>query len=434
MHIIDRRREGGKSLTNRQRFLRRSKALVKKAVKEASSGRSIKDSNKGGDITIPADGVHEPSLRKGPGGGRRERVLPGNKEFLEGDRIERPEDGEGQGSKASDSGEGEDDYTFNLSSEEFMELFLEDLELPDLAKRQVMGVEEVIPERAGFQSAGPPSSIAIGRTMRNSMSRRVALRRPRKEEIDAAEAALAKLKGNDAPAAKIKTAQNKIDTLKRRKKFIPFIDPLDVKYRRFEGVPQPVARAVMFCLMDVSGSMDVHMKDLAKRFYSLLYLFLNTRYTRVEVVFIRHTHEAKEVDEETFFYSRESGGTIVSTALDEMFDIVRDRYPADQWNIYAAQASDGDNLPSDNLKTVSMLQEVILPLCQYYAYLEVGNEDQQRFRMSSDEETGLWRAYHHLVESGGEVAMRKVMRRQEIFPVFADLFKKQETSKSTTQV
>ncbi len=428
MHIIDRRREGGKSLTNRQRFLKRSKKLVKKAVKEAASGRSIKDTGKGGDVVIPADGVHEPSLRKGRFGGRRERVLPGNKEYLEGDRIERPEDGEGGGSKASDVGEGQDDFTFNLSSEEFMELFLEDLELPDLAKRQVMGVEDVIPERAGFQSSGPPTSIAIGRTMRNSMSRRIALKRPREGEIEMAEKALAKLKVDDAPSAKIKTAQDKIDTLKRRKKFIPFIDPIDVKYRRFEGVPQPVARAVMFCLMDVSGSMDKHMKDLAKRFYSLLYLFLQTRYSRVEVVFIRHTHEAKEVDEQTFFYSRESGGTIVSTALEEMLEVVRDRFPADQWNIYAAQASDGDNLPSDNLKTVSMLQDVILPLCQYYAYLEVGNDEQQRFRMSGDEETGLWRAYHHLVASGGDVAMRKVKHRREIFPVFADLFKKREAA------
>ena len=178
MHIIDRRREGGKSLTNRQRFLKRSKKLVKKAVKEAASGRSIKDTSKGGDVVIPADGVHEPSLRKGRYGGRRERVLPGNKEYLEGDRIERPENGEGGGSKASDGGEGQDDFTFNLSSEEFLELFLEDLELPDLAKRQVMGVEDVIPERAGFQSSGPPTSIAIGRTMRNSMSRRIALKTP----------------------------------------------------------------------------------------------------------------------------------------------------------------------------------------------------------------------------------------------------------------
>jgi uncharacterized sporulation protein YeaH/YhbH (DUF444 family) len=238
------------------------------------------------------------------------------------------------------------------------------------------------------------------------------------------------MRAAQADAKDIKTKEERLISMKRRRKFVPFIDPLDVRFRRFEGVPQPVARAVMFCLMDVSGSMDQHMKDLAKRFYSLLYLFLQTRYTRVDVVFIRHTHEAKEVDEQTFFYSRESGGTVVSTALEEMMGIVQERYPADQWNIYAAQASDGDNLPSDNLRTVSMLQEVILPLCQYYAYIEVSNDQQSRFRMGGDDETGLWRAYHHLVASGGEVAMRKVKHRQEIFPVFADLFKKREGADS----
>ncbi len=81
----------------------------------------------------------------------------------------------------------------------------------------------------------------------------------------------------------------------------------------------------MFCLMDVSGSMTEHMKDLAKRFYALLYIFLKRRYRHVEIVFIRHTHEAKEVDEETFFHSPETGGTVVSTALDEM---AADRRPS----------------------------------------------------------------------------------------------------------
>ena len=110
--------------------------------------------------------------------------------------------------------------------------------------------------------------------------------------------------------------------LRRRSMVIPYIDPIDLRYRRFEPTPRPIAQAVMFCLMDVSGSMTEHMKDLAKRFFMLLYLFLKRRYEHVEVVFIRHTHEAKEVDEETFFHSRETGGTRVSTALDEMMRVV----------------------------------------------------------------------------------------------------------------
>src|SRR5665213_2903168 len=118
--------------------------------------------------------------------------------------------------------------------------------------------------------------------------------------------------------------------------------------------------------------MPEHMKDLAKRFYVLLYIFLKRRYKNVEVVFIRHTHLAQEVDEDTFFNSPETGGTVVSTALEEMQRVVAERFSPDNWNIYAAQASDGDNTASDNERTADLLTNAILPACQYYAYLEVG--------------------------------------------------------------
>ncbi|MBK8838417.1 MAG: YeaH/YhbH family protein [Hyphomonadaceae bacterium] len=419
MNIIDRRREGGKSLANRQRFIRRARALVRRAVREASAKRSIKDVEKGGDIVVPADGVREPVLRKGSVGGSREYVLPGNKKYIQGDTIARPEE-DGGGTGASDGGEGEDDFRFALSDEEFLDLFLEDLELPDLAKRQVLGVEETQPVRAGYRSSGPPASLSVARTMRNSLSRRAALGRPRSEDIAAMEAEIARLDdigGNDAKVAELR---EDLERKRKRMRLVPFIDPLDVRYRRYDQIPKPVARAVMFCLMDVSGSMDEHMKDLAKRFYSLLYLFLKRRYGKVEVVFIRHTHEAKEVDEETFFHSRESGGTVVSTALEEMARIIQDRFPASQWNIYGAQASDGDNLPMDNSTTINLLKTAILPLCQYYAYLEVGHAKDE----GGGDATSLWRAYELVVGSDETMAMRKVSHRRDIYPVFRELFAK----------
>ena len=419
MNIIDRRREGGKSLANRQRFIRRARALVKRAVREASARRSIKDVEKGGDIVVPADGVREPVLRKGSQGGSREYVLPGNKKYIQGDTIARPEEEVG-GSGASDGGEGEDDFRFALSDEEFLDLFLEDLELPDLAKRQVLGVEETQPQRAGYRSSGPPASLSVSRTMRNSLSRRTALGRPRPEDIAAIEAEIARLDdigGNDDKVAELHA---ELERKQKRMRLVPFIDPLDVRYRRFDQVPKPVARAVMFCLMDVSGSMDEHMKDLAKRFYSLLYLFLKRRYGRVEVVFIRHTHEAREVDEETFFHSRESGGTVVSTALEEMARVIQARFPANQWNIYGAQASDGDNLPMDNSTTINLLKSTILPLCQYYAYLEVGHAKDD----GGGDATSLWRAYELVAGSEETMAMRKVSHRRDIYPVFRELFAK----------
>src|SRR5262249_52632263 len=152
------------------------------------------------------------------------------------------------------------------------------------------------------------------------------------------------------------------------------IDPVDIRFNRFEPMPLPNSNAVMFCLMDVSGSMGEREKDLAKRFFVLLHLFLKRRYDRIDMVFIRHTHQAQEVDEDTFFHSTQSGGTVVSTALEEMRRIIQERYPSKDWNIYAAQASDGDNLTGDSDNCVHLLNDELMRLCQYYAYVEILDE------------------------------------------------------------
>jgi len=422
MHIIDRRlNPGGKSFANRQRFLRRARAQVRRAVREASSTRSIKDAGKGGEVSIPAGGVHEPHLRRSSQGGSRDYVLPGNKKYITGDSIPRPEQGGGQGSKASDSGDGEDEFRFALTDEEYLDLYLEDLELPDLAKRQVAGAKAVQWRQAGYSVSGPPSRISVSRTLRHSMSRRIALKRPKKEEIIALREEIEKLERAGGHFEELVTMRKELERIISRSKRIPYIDPVDVRYRRLEANPKPIAKAVMFCLMDVSGSMNEHMKDLAKRFYSLLYLFLNRRYEHVDVVFIRHTHEASEVDEQTFFYSRETGGTVVSTALFKMADIIRERYPVDQWNIYAAQASDGDNTSSDNAVVLGQLRDVILPICQYYAYVEVGMDDEEDQPGAGEPSTNLWRAYRR-VSVEAPFAMRKVRHRRDIYPVFRELF------------
>jgi len=177
----------------------------------------------------------------------------------------------------------------------------------------------------------------------------------------------------------------------------------------------------MFCLMDVSGSMSEHMKDLAKRFYMLLYVFLTRRYRHVEIVFIRHTDRAEEVDEETFFHGPASGGTLVSSALQAMHDVVRSRFRPDDWNIYAAQASDGDNMSSDNALAGYLLTEMILPVTQFFAYLEVGQTSNFTFEMPN---SSLWTLYERLRAEGAPLSMRKVSERTEIFPVFHDLFQR----------
>ncbi|MCA6108412.1 YeaH/YhbH family protein [Bradyrhizobium cenepequi] len=422
MHIVDRRlNPGGKSLENRQRFLRRAKALVQGAVKKTSQDRDIKDVLEGGEVTIPLDGMDEPRFRRE--GGTRDMVLPGNKKFVEGDILQRPNQGGGRGTGPGE-GDSEDAFRFVLSRDEFVNLFLDDLELPDLAKRKLAEAESEGLHRAGYTTSGSPANISVSRTVKLALARRVALRRPRPAQIAELEAEAAEA---DEPRRSELLAQ--IRALKAKAKRIPFIDPIDIRYRRFETVPKPVAQAVMFCLMDVSGSMSEHMKDLAKRFYMLLYVFLKRRYRHVEIVFIRHTDRAEEVDEDTFFHGPASGGTLVSSALQAMHEIVRTRFRPADWNIYAAQASDGDNMTSDSLLTGRLLTEQILPVTQFFAYLEVGEAANYTFDMP---DSSLWTLYERLRSEGAPLAMRKVSERSEIFPVFQDLFKRRGKQERAT--
>ena len=412
MHIVDRRlNPGSKSLENRQRFLRRAKALVQGAVKKYSQDRAIRDVLEGGEVSIPLDGMQEPRFHRE--GGVRDRVLPGNKKFVEGDVLPRSGQGRGRPSEPGE-GDGEDAFRFVLSRDEFLDVFLDDLELPDLAKRKLAEAESEGPRRAGYATSGSPANISVSRTVRLAMARRVALRRPRPETIEQLEAELA---GCDE--ARRVGLMAEIEALKAKVLRIPFIDPIDIRYRRFENMPKPVAQAVMFCLMDVSGSMSEHMKDLAKRFYMLLYVFLTRRYRHVEIVFIRHTDRAEEVDEDTFFHGPASGGTMVSSALQAMHEIVTTRFRPADWNVYAAQASDGDNSSADSDLVSRLLTEKILPVSQFFAYLEVGETSGSTFDMP---DSSLWTLYHRLRADGAPLSMRKVSDRNQIFPVFHDLF------------
>ncbi|NLS06657.1 YeaH/YhbH family protein [Rhizobium sp. P32RR-XVIII] len=421
MHIVDRRlNPRGKSLENRQRFLRRAKSAVQLAVKRSLQSRNIRDVLDGGEVSLPIDGLGEPSFRRGEGG-ISDQILPGNRAFVEGDIIPRPPGRSGGRPKEAGEGDGEDSFRFVLTREEFLDVFLDDLELPDLAKRRLTETEEESPVRAGYSVSGSPANIAVGRTTRLAMMRRIALRRPRIAEIEALRRQIDECEDDEKRVA----LEAELKSLTEKSRRIPYIDPLDVRYRRFESEPKPVAKAVMFCLMDVSASMSEHMKDLAKRFYLLLYLFLSQRYKKVEIVFIRHTDRAEEVDEETFFYGPATGGTLVSSALAAMRAIVAARFDPAEWNIYAAQASDGDNSYSDGTRTGQLLRHEILPLCQYFAYIEVGDEDSD----SSVSRSPLWMLYEEIRSELLPLSMRKVCRRNEIFPVFHELFQKRDGQK-----
>ncbi|MCC7347486.1 MAG: YeaH/YhbH family protein [Variibacter sp.] len=425
-YLVDRRlNPAGKSLPNRQRFLRRAKALVRDAVREDFKKREIRRLDNGGAVAIPLGDLHEPTFQRAARGGMREYVLTGNKEFVRGDEIPKRPAGGGGRPEASSSGEGEDAFLFTLSQDEYLGLFLDDLELPDLAKRHAMGVEQPEWRKAGFSLAGSPTNLSLPRTMRNSLARRTALRRPSRTEMEALERELSARREAGAEGQDEDELAARLARMRARSRRIPYIDPVDLRYRQFRTEMRPAAQAVMFSIMDVSGSMTEHLKDLAKRFFALLYVFLKRRYRNVEIVFIRHTHEAQEVDEQTFFYSSETGGTVVSTALREMLRVVESRYSPAEWNIYAAQASDGDNTSSDNEATVEMLRNRILPLCQFCAYLEVAGESMSEFVSRASD---LWASYDAAFAAHPNFAMARVADRGDIYPIFRELFQPRSAS------
>ncbi|MGK0522721.1 MAG: uncharacterized sporulation protein YeaH/YhbH (DUF444 family) [Pseudomonadales bacterium] len=424
-HIVDRRLNGkNKSAVNRERFLRRYRHHIKKAVSDAVHRRSITDIERGENVSIPSRDTDEPVFHHGQGG-HREMVHPGNRDFVAGDRLPKPEgeDGQGQGQgQASPDGDGMDEFAFQITQEEFLNFLFDDLELPNLVRKKLKDTETFNYVRSGFSTQGVPAKLDVIRSLRGAHARRLGLSGARKKKIRELEAQLAELRSApaDLDAAfshedQIKALEDEIARLKANVKRIPFIDEIDLRYRQHLKQPKPATSAVMFCLMDVSGSMTQMHKDTAKRFFILLYLFLRKNYKKIDVVFIRHHTSAKEVDEEEFFYSRETGGTIVSSALKLMHKIIESRYSPAEWNIYAAQASDGDNWNDDSPVCGKLLTDRILPLVQYFAYVEITPQDHQM----------LWYEYERVQERFPEsFAQQQISDPSEIYPVFRWLFER----------
>ncbi|MCK8583834.1 YeaH/YhbH family protein [Yersinia ruckeri] len=418
-YFIDRRLNGkNKSTVNRQRFLRRYKAQIKQSITEAINKRSVTDVDSGESVSIPIDDINEPMFHQGRGG-TRHRVHPGNDHFITNDRVERQQSGGGSGSgqgNAGQDGAGEDEFVFQISKDEYLDLLFEDLALPNLKKNQYKQLTEFKTHRAGYTANGVPANISVVRSLQNSLARRTAMTAGKRRLMHELEETLALLEKSE-PAQLLEEERLKKDIAELRQKIerVPFIDTFDLRYRNYERRPEPSSQAVIFCLMDVSGSMDQATKDMAKRFYILLYLFLSRTYKNVDVVYIRHHTQAKEVDEQEFFYSQETGGTIVSSALKLMDEVIQQRYDPAQWNIYAAQASDGDNWADDSPLCREILAKKLLPMVRYYSYIEITRRAHQT----------LWREYEALQAQFDNFAMQHIRDPEDIYPVFRELFRRQ---------
>lgn len=417
--FIDRRSSRNKGTVNRRRFMLRYEDHLKKAVFDAVGKRSITGIDKGEQVVIPARDIAEPTFQHTTGG-FRQIVLPGNDQFNTGDTIQRSGQNEqGSGSNSgnqSDGGEGTDDFIFELTREEFLEYYFEDLELPDLVKKELTQLDVLKTVRAGFTSTGMPTNINVLRSMRQAIGRKMAIKTMLQRRLEKAEQHVLHLENasTEDTQSTIEQALLDMESIKKKIKTVPFLDTIDMRYNHRIKIPAPATNAVMFCIMDVSGSMDDIKKDIAKRFFILLYLFLKRSYGKIELIFIRHHTAAKEVTEQDFFYSRETGGTVVSSALELLHQSIQSRFHPRAWNIYVAQASDGDNWNTDSPRCMDLLHKSIIPQVQYFSYIEIMPRHHQ----------SLWEGYTQLASQHPNFAMQNIDNVADIYPVFRELFKK----------
>ena len=420
--IIDRRlNPRDKTIKNRQKFIERTRDQIKKSVKDSIDSGNIADIENG-KIRVRVKGTSEPEFKTDPKTGNRRYVMPGNDQYVVNDTVDKPEDGGGQGGNQGGLGRSEDDFEFILNKEEYLDFIFDDLELPDLVKKQIKDVKKIKMKRAGYSNQGNPSQLDVVRSLKNSLGRRIGLARPKNEEIEQLEQELEQARAKKKKKL-ITELEERIAELKRRQVAVPWLDPFDVRYRNFVPNPEPITQAVMFCVLDVSGSMGQTEKDIAKRFFFLLYMFLHKKYEKIDIVFIRHHEVASEVEEEEFFKSRESGGTVVSEAIKLVKKIIDERYSVSDWNIYVAQGSDGDNYQSDYNNTLAAMRS-LLPVVQYYAYLEIVSHFKVQWSILAP--TELRKAYTSLEKSYSNINIQQATTVKDIWRAFKKLFSKEK--------
>jgi uncharacterized protein len=418
--IVDRRPEKGKSTANRQRVLKRLDSALKAQVDKLIARKKLKEHDAAVEVSVERKDVKEPSFALDAGTGAAGRIVPGNEHYRVGDKIPRdPSQRQGRGS-GSGAGEGESDdedaFRFALSREEYLSLLFDELELPALVKKDLLEIDENRFRRGGVVRYGNPGTVCVARTFKASIGRRVAAEAQHEEALEAAEAAL-NIALADAVPARVQAAELALKEVQQRGADIPFLDPVDLRHRALVEVQAPRTAAVMFCLMDVSSSMDETRKDLAKRFFTLLYLFLTRKYQKVELIFIRHTDQAQEVDEDTFFNGTQAGSTKVVSALVKMQEIIAQRFPASHYNIFGAQASDGDSFGADSTESSAYLLSQLLPFSRYFVYAEVGDRPEHG-------STSLWAAYDDI--ECEHFNMATVRARDEVYPALAKLFQREQ--------
>lgn len=466
--VIDRRDDASKGTANRERLIRRTKETAKQAVRDAVSKGNITDIGKDGvDVIIPKGGLNEPHFQHGTGG-LNQRVLPGNNNpkarHHAGDKFPRSGGGSGNGS-GTDPGEGKGDKEgveyYHLSEKEALDILFDDLALPNMIKKTMMGNHVTTLENAGFSKSGPFNRLNFVRSKKEKSIREMFMNRGNNarliELLDEERAILLKYAGeavaknilgidlstlsskgkvrrlthdvkdlkavfsvlaSPEDTSRIAEIESEVATLESKRRMVArWREKSDLRFRAVAEEPVPHSKAAMFCVMDVSGSMDRTKKDLSKMFYFLLYRFLQRHYQQTDIVFIVHHTTAQEVDEEKFFGRGESGGTLLSSGILKTLEIIKERYSPAEWNLYCAQASDGDNFDSDKDLHKKAVRE-LLPILQGFFYTEVKPNGSHYY------ESSQLKVYEGLAKEFSNLWVGLIENREGIVPLFRDFFKK----------
>ncbi|MBE6071551.1 MAG: sporulation protein YhbH [Clostridium butyricum] len=321
---------------------RRHRQLVEKSIKEnlgdILSEESIVGESKNKKFKIPIKGIKEYQFVYGK---NSKGVATGQGNEKRGEKIGNGKSNQGQGNKGAGNHEGDDVYETEITLEELMDYIAEDLNLPNLDKKKYSEiVNETNGKKRGYKSRGIRPRLAKKKTVVTKIARKQGKKR----------------------------ALNEVGSKEEIDRF-PFRED-DLRYYRVKLKPKKVSNAVMIFIMDASGSMDITKKYLARSYFFVLATFLKRKYNNIAFEFIYHTTVAKRVDEYEFFHRSESGGTYISSGINEALSLIEEKYPVGSWNIYPIYASDGDNWSEDNERAIEAVKK-ICKISNMFGYAEL---------------------------------------------------------------
>ena len=328
-----------RAASDRSRHRHKIEKAIKESIKDVVSEESIIGQSGKKKIRIPVRGIKEHQFVYGNNEKNKRVGSAQGKDVSKGQRIgQKRQPQQSDGNKPGDK-PGEEKYEIEMSLEELAEYLFADLNLPELEKKRFKFITEEKMKRKGKRPYGIRPRLSKKETIKQKIRRK-------KSAVKA---------GSYDPESDER---------------FPFHDS-DLRYKHIAPVQKDNTTAVIFFVMDVSGSMNKSKKFLARSFFFLLYQFINHRYSSVDVVFVSHTTEAKEVDEEKFFTRASGGGTMASSGLQKVKEIIDKRYHPNNWNIYTFYCGDGENWPSDNEETLSLFKE-LKEINQMMCYTEIG--------------------------------------------------------------